>query len=417
MRSNNELIEKAKLAKKASYSLGTISTEDKDQALNLIAEELTKEKEFILFENEKDILQAKKDQISDALLDRLSLNEERLQAIADSIQLVTQLSDPIGEILEQWDRPNGLKLTKKRVPFGVIGMIYEARPNVTVDATVLSLKTGNAILLRGSSSAIHSNKALIKVIHQALKKSKIPKDSVHLIEDTSRETVEEMLKLNQYLDVLIPRGGASLIKMVVEKATVPVIETGEGNCHVYIDKEAQLSMAKDIVINAKTQRPSVCNAAETLLIHREWGKENLIALMDELKNKNVECRGCNKIISIVPDLKLALEEDYATEYLDYILAIKMVDSVEDAIEHIHQYGTKHSETIVTDDMRAAQLFLDKTDAAVVYHNASTRFTDGFEFGFGAEIGISTQKLHVRGPMGLPALTSFKYIVHGNGQIR
>ncbi|MFX0560241.1 glutamate-5-semialdehyde dehydrogenase [Tepidibacillus infernus] len=413
----NELMIKAKKAKEIVQSLGILSTATKNQALLMIADQLEKQSEYLIHENKRDIEEARSADVSQALLDRMILNEKRIHEMAEGLRLLVEIPDPIGEQIESWERPNGLQITKVTVPLGVIGMIYEARPNVTVDAAGLCLKTGNAVLLRGSSSVIHSNQAILKIIHEGLKQTGIPMEAIQLIEDTNRETVDQMLKLNEYLDVLIPRGGAQLIKTVVQNASVPVIETGAGNVHVYIDKDADLEMAKRITVNAKTQRPSVCNAAETLLVQKDWAKKYLVELLAELKAKNVELRGCETSLSIVPEIKKATEEDWETEYLDYIMAVKVVNDVEEAIAHINRYGTKHSETIVTNNTETAERFLQMVDAAAVYHNASTRFTDGFEFGFGAEIGISTQKLHARGPMGLKALTSYKYIVYGDGQIR
>lgn len=413
----SNLLTKLKKTKLASYKLSNVNTEVKNAALILIANELIEKSNYLILENEKDLKAGESSGLSDALLDRLLLTEERIKDMAMGLKLVAQLRDPIGEVLESWDRPNGLKMTKISVPLGVIGMIYEARPNVTVDAAGLALKTGNAVVLRGSSSAINSNKAIVEVIQGALKQTEIPADSVHLIEDTNHEAVEELLKMNQYLDVLIPRGGKKLIQYVVKNASVPVLETGAGNCHVYIDKDADLEMAVNITINSKTHRPSVCNAAETLLVQKDWAKSHLPLLIKELENKNVECRGCEETLTIIPHIEKATDEDWEIEYLDYILAIKIVEDFNEAINHINKYGTKHSEVIVTNNTETAQAFLQLVDAAAVYHNASSRFTDGFEFGFGAEIGISTQKLHARGPMGLPALTSYKYIVYGNGQIR
>lgn len=411
------LLTKLKKAKLASYKLSNITTDVKNAALILIANELIEKSNYLIAENEKDLKAGETSGLSDALLDRLLLSEGRINDMAAGLKLVAELRDPIGEVLESWDRPNGLKMTKISVPLGVIGMIYEARPNVTVDAAGLALKTGNAVVLRGSSSAINSNKAIVEVIQGALSQTEIPADSVQLIEDTNHEAVEELLKMNEYLDVLIPRGGKNLIQYVVKNASVPVLETGAGNCHVYIDQDADLEMAVNITINSKTDRPSVCNAAETLLVQKDWAKSHLPLLINELENNNVECRGCEETLTIIPHIKKATDEDWEIEYLDYILAIKIVEDFNEAINHINKYGTKHSEVIVTNNTETAQAFLQLVDAAAVYHNASSRFTDGFEFGFGAEIGISTQKLHARGPMGLPALTSYKYIVYGNGQIR
>lgn len=413
----NELIEKAKKAKEVTGSLGAASTIEKNDALKLISKALVSEINFILQENNKDIEVGKKNGLSDGILDRLRLTEDRIKDMAFALEQLTQLDDPIGEVTSETTRPNGLLLKKVRVPLGVIGMIYEARPNVTVDAASLCLKTGNAVILRGSSSAIHSNKALVHVIHQGLEKSSIPKEAIQLIEDTSRDTAEQMFKLNKYLDVLIPRGGATLIQSVIEKSTVSVIETGVGNCHVFIDETANKDMAIDIVVNAKTQRPSVCNACETVVVQEDWAKKHFTALVDALKVKDVELRGDQVAEQLDHRIAAAVEEDWGTEFLDLTLAVKIVKNVDEAIQHINQYGSKHTEAIISEVQNNVDKFFTYIDAAALYHNASTRFTDGFEFGFGAEIGISTQKLHARGPMGLEALTSSKYIVLGNGQIR
>lgn len=413
----NELINKAKKASRASKELAIKTTEEKNEALRQISKQLIKELAFILEENKKDLQVGKESGFSESLLDRLQLTEARVQDMAEALIELTELHDPVGEVVEAWERPNGIKINKVRVPLGVVGMIYEARPNVTVDASSLCLKTGNAVLLRGSSSAIHSNKAIVEVIQRALEQTTIPVDSIQLIEDTSRETASHMFKLNEYLDVLIPRGGANLIKTVVENASVPVLETGSGNCHVYIDETADKQMAISIAVNAKTQRPSVCNACETILVHESWAKDNLEQLLEELQSRGVKIHGDETIqqhgVAIIP----AAEEDWEKEYLDLEVAMKLVSSVEEAIDHINQYGTNHSEAIVTQNESNVEKFFSRVDAAALYHNASTRFTDGFEFGFGAEIGISTQKLHARGPMGLPSLTSTKYVIRGEGQIK
>ncbi|MFA8439520.1 glutamate-5-semialdehyde dehydrogenase [Pueribacillus sp. YX66] len=412
-----ELIEKAKKAKTASAFVSIASTEEKNHALKTIAEELIKNKDYIIEQNKLDLENGRQDGLSSALLDRLAINEVRLQGIADGLNEVAQLDDPIGEVMESWDRPNGLQIESVRVPIGVVGMIYEARPNVTVDAAGLCLKTSNAVILRGSSSAIESNKALVSIIHKALAKTSLPVDAVQLLEDTSRETAAKLFKLNEYLDVLIPRGGENLIRTVVNNATIPVLETGAGNCHVFIDESANKEMGIQIAINAKVQRPSVCNAIETLLVHKEWAKQHLIDLLKELEANGVELYGDDYVVSQHDGVKEATEEDWATEYLDLVLAVKTVENVEEAIAHINQYGTKHSEAIVTENSESVKRFFQSVDASSLYHNASTRFTDGFEFGFGAEIGISTQKLHARGPMGLKALTTNKYVIKGKGQIR
>lgn len=412
-----ELRTKAKKLKEVTQQLAVLTTEQKNEALQAIADELRNEKALILTENERDLTAGKENGLTKALLDRLALTEERIESMASAMEDLCKLDDPIGEVLEAWERPNGLSLKQVRVPLGVIGMIYEARPNVTIDAASLSIKTGNAVLLRGSSSAIYSNKVLVKLIHQALEKTDVPADAVQLLEDTSREMANEMFKLNDYLDVLIPRGGAGLIKSVVQNSSIPVLETGSGNCHVYIDQSAQKEMAIAIAVNAKTQRPSVCNAAETIIVQKDWAKAHLQELVARLQEKGVEIRGDEQSRQLVPELNVATEEDFAEEFLDLIVALKTVDNVEGAIEHIKTHGTKHSEAIISETAENVAKFFNYVDASTVYHNASTRFTDGFEFGFGAEIGISTQKLHARGPMGLKALTSTKYIVEGNGQIR
>lgn len=411
----NELIEKAKKLKKAGKTTAMLSTEEKNRALAKVAEALLLEKEWIIQENEKDIQQGRENGFSPSLLDRLLLTEERISQIVDGIHQLIDLEDPIGEIIEQWERPNGLRIQSVRVPLGVIGMVYEARPNVTVDAASLCLKAGNAVLLRGSSSALHSNKALVSIMRKALENSPIPADAVQLLEDTSRETASEMFKLNDYLDVLIPRGGAGLIQSVIQNATVPVLETGVGNCHVFIDESADKQMAIDIVLNAKTQRPSVCNAIETVLLHKNW--QHTEDLLTALQAKEVELRGDDTLSAAYSFVKQATEEDWHTEYLAPILAIKLVNGVKEAVSHIDEYGTKHSEAIITENEDHVQLFFQAVDAAALYHNASTRFTDGEQFGYGAEIGISTQKLHARGPMGLRAITTTKAIIRGTGQIR
>ncbi len=413
----NEVIEKGKRAKIASFTMNTKSTAEKNEALLAIADQLLLDKDGIIAENEKDLYDGKESGLSTATLDRIMLNEERITAMSDAIRLLVDLQDPVGEVLEDITKENGLHILKKRVPLGVIGMIYEARPNVTVDAATLSLKTGNAVLLRGSSSAKHSNIALVASIHRALEKTGLPKDAVLLIEDTSRETAKTLFTLNDYLDVLIPRGGKSLIDLVVREASVPVLETGAGNCHIFIDASANYDMASKIVLNAKMQRPSVCNAAESLLIHKDFFEANGEQLLAMLSDAGVKIYGDEKVCDVLPVALKATEEHYAEEFLELTISVKVVESVEDAILHINKYGTNHSEAIVTENAQHAEVFLNSVDAAAVYHNASTRFTDGFEFGYGAEIGISTQKLHARGPMGLPALTSTKYYVFGEGQIR
>ncbi|MCY8670707.1 glutamate-5-semialdehyde dehydrogenase [Bacillus haynesii] len=413
----SEVIEKAKKAKVAKEELVHQPTEKKNEALSFIAEALRFKQDEILAENEKDIVRGKEKGVSPALLDRLALTPERLNDMADAVMLLIKLEDPVGETLETIRKDNGLFIENVRVPLGVVGMIYEARPNVTVDAATLCLKTGNAVILRGSSSAINSNKALVRVIREALEQSALPQDAVQLIEDTGRETAKQLFTLNDGLDVLIPRGGKNLIDMVVRESTVPVLETGAGNCHIFIDESAKPDMAEQVVINAKTQRPSVCNAIETVLIHKDWAEEHTTALLQKLEEAGVEIRGDEVVCAMLPSAVPARETDWETEFLAPVVSIKTVAGIDEAIRHIRQYGTRHSEAILTENQENARFFLTSVDAAAVYHNASTRFTDGFEFGYGAEIGISTQKLHARGPMGLKALTSSKYIIKGNGQIR
>lgn len=418
MTNENEVVMKGKRAKIASYETNIKSTAEKNEALQSIANQLLVDIDFIIAENAKDITSGEQLGLTSSTLDRILLTKERIQAMSDAIVQLIDLPDPVGEVLEEITKDNGLHIVKKRVPLGVVGMIYEARPNVTVDAATLSLKTGNAVLLRGSSSAKYSNIALVASIHTALAAVNYPQDAVLLIEDTSRETAKTLFTLNDYLDVLIPRGGKSLIDLVVRESSVPVLETGAGNCHIYLDKFANVEMARSIVKNAKTQRLSVCNTAESLLIHQDFfdahGNEFLQYLSTDL---GIKIYGDEQVCANLQQALPATEEHYAEEFLALTLSVKVVDSVVDAIHHINRFGTNHSEAIITDDLQNAQIFLNSVDAAAVYHNASTRFTDGFEFGYGAEIGISTQKLHARGPMGLPALTSTKYIIEGNGQIR
>lgn len=413
----SEVVEKGKLAKAASYQMSGVTTDEKNQALELIADQLLVDQDDILVANQKDLKMGEENGLSKAVLDRIMLNETRIADMAEAIRLLTKLEDPVGEVLESTKTDHGLTIQKKRVPIGVIGMIYEARPNVTVDAATLSLKTGNAVILRGSSSAQYSNQQLIKTIHAALEKSALPVNAVQLIEDTSRETAKELFTLNEYLDVLIPRGGQNLIDTVVRESTVPVIETGAGNCHLFIDEDATVDMAVNIALNAKLQRPSVCNAIETLLIHENWFAQHGVSLLEQLHDRGVEIVADETVHESFPNSRLATEEDWYTEYLDLVLSVKTVSTVGEAIDHINQYGTKHSEAIVTNNDKHAKIFLQSVDASSVYHNASTRFTDGFEFGYGAEIGISTQKLHARGPMGLKALTSSKFVIEGTGQVR
>ncbi|MBQ6446820.1 glutamate-5-semialdehyde dehydrogenase [Cytobacillus oceanisediminis] len=412
-----EVYQKGKLAKKASYQLLNYTTDEKNEALLLISNQLIEEKDLIIKENKKDLQSGAENGLSTSILDRIMLDEKRIEDMASALKELVKLKDPVGEVVEEMEKENGLKIRKKTVPIGVMGMIYEARPNVTIDAASLALKTGNSIVLRGSSSAKHSNMALVNTIHRALDKSVLPRDAVQLIEDTSRETAKELFHLKEFLDVLIPRGGKGLIDTVVKEATVPVIETGAGNCHLFIDETADREMAFNISLNGKTQRPSVCNALETILIEKNWFDQYGLSLLEALHNNAVEIYGDNTVCSSFSFAKEATVEDWYTEYSALKISIKVVEDVIDAISHINTYGTKHSEAIITENKENAELFLSGVDAAAVYHNASTRFTDGFEFGYGAEIGISTQKLHARGPMGLNALTSVKYFIYGDGQVR
>lgn len=412
-----DLISIGKSAKAASYELMNMDSDLKSRALGTIADALINNTDEILKENEKDLEALLKISEKEHFYDRLKLTKERIEQMAEGVRQVDALSDPVGEVTEMVKRPNGLIIGRKRVPLGVIGIIYEARPNVTVDAAVLCLKTSNACILRGGSEAINSNKVLVKLMKEALLKVGAPVDAISLVSDTSREVASQMMRLNEYIDVLIPRGGAGLIKTVVNTATVPVIETGTGNCHIYVEESADINMAANIIENAKTTRVSVCNAAESLLIDESIAHVALPLIYEKLKAHNVEIFGCSKTCEILPDVKSATEEDYKTEYLDYKISVKVVKDTDEAIKHINTYSTKHSEAIITSNYEKSQKFLAQIDSAAVYVNASTRFTDGFEFGFGAEIGISTQKLHARGPLGLRELTTSKYIIYGNGQIR
>ncbi len=399
------------------YILQTLSTEQKNKALKVVADALKNNKEKLLAANAIDIQNGEANGMHPGLVDRLRLTDARIDAMAEGLLQIVELPDPIGECMEAFERPNGLHIEKKRVPMGVIGIIYESRPNVTADAFGLCFKTGNAVILKGGSDAIHSNMAITEVIREGLKQADITEDAIQLITDTDRQVTAQFMKMKEYVDVLIPRGGAGLIRAVVENSTIPVIETGTGNCHVYVDKDADIDMAVSIIMNAKTQRIGVCNACESLVMHKDVCESLLPALKVALDTKNVEVRGDERVRQVIAGCLEATETDYATEYLDYIISMKTVDSVEEAIAHINKYNTKHSECIITNDATCAEKFLNGVDAACVYVNASTRFTDGFEFGFGAEIGISTQKLHARGPMGLKELTSYKYEVRGTGQIR
>lgn len=411
------LLELATKARDVKYTVAALSTEDKNSAIMAVADALEANASDIISANAIDMKNGETKGLSQGLLDRLKLDESRIKGIADGLREIVKLDDPIGQITEEFERPNGLKIKKRLVPIGVVGVIYEARPNVTADVFGLCFKTGNAVILKGGSDALESNKAIVKVIKSALEKGGYPVDAITLIDDTSRETAKEMMRLNGYIDVLIPRGSAGLIKSVVENASIPVIETGSGNCHIYVDHDADIDMAIDIIVNAKTQRIGVCNAAESLVVHEDIAASLLPKLNKALREKGVQIFADAKAKALMEGSEDATEEDFAKEYLDYIISVKTVSSVEEAIEHINKYNTGHSEAIVTNDEKNADKFLDGIDAACVYVNASTRFTDGFEFGFGAEIGISTQKLHARGPMGLLALTSYKYTIFGNGQIR
>ena len=405
-------------ALEAKRKIATASTGEKNKVLEAIAQVLLENSDAILAENEKVIANARDNGISETMLDRLRLTKERIKGIADACMELVNLEDPVGEVLQGSVRPNGMRITKVRVPMGVIGIIYESRPNVTVDAGALCLKSGNAAILRGGKEAIHSNMILVNLMQRALETSGFAKETIQLVEDTSREVSTQMMQANGYIDVLIPRGGAGLIQAVVQNATVPVIETGTGNCHIYVDDSADLEMAVQITDNGKTQRPSVCNALETCLVHKDVADKFLPMLQKVFEKHQVEIRGCERTKAILGDsVVLATPQDYATEFLDYIMSIKVVDSIEEAIAHIRKYSTGHSECIITESYRHAEQFQKEIDSACVYVNCSTRFTDGGEFGLGAEIGISTQKLHVRGPMGLKELTTMKYLINGSGQIR
>ena len=405
-------------AVKAKFDAALISTEKKNSTLLKCADALIVNSASIIEANKKDIDRGVANGMSDALQDRLRLDEKRIQGIAEGLRQVAELPDPVGEILEEFDRPNGMHIRKVRVPMGVIGIIYESRPNVTADAFSLTFKAGSACILKGGSDSIDSNIEIVRILRNVLEEEGLNPDILQLIEDTDRKVTTGFMKMKQYVDVLIPRGGAGLIRAVVENSVIPVIETGTGNCHVYVDASADIDMAVNIIFNAKTQRISVCNACESLVVHSAIKDKLLPVLFDKLSEKNVEMRCDERSLDVLGDKAVkATEEDFGTEYLDYILSVKTVDSVEEAIDHINKYSTHHSETIVTEDKASADRFLERIDAACVYHNVSTRFTDGFEFGFGAEIGISTQKLHARGPMGLREITSYKFEITGNGQVR
>ena len=414
---NKMLLQLGINAKEAENTMRTITTDQKNQVLAAVADHLIASTDKLLEANAVDVANAKQNHMPEGLVDRLILSPERIEGMAEGLRQLVALEDPIGEVTGMKKRPNGLLIGQKRVPLGVVGIIYEARPNVTADAFGLCFKTGNVVILKGGSDAIHSNEAIVDCIRESLKACGITENAIQLIADTSRETAAEFMKMNEYVDVLIPRGGKGLIKAVVNQSTIPVIETGTGNCHIYVDESADLDMAVNIILNAKTQRVGVCNACESLLVHANVKEKLLPVLAQKLKEKHVEMRADKEAHELMPGSVDATEEDWGTEYLDYILSIKVVYSVDEAIAHINRYNTGHSEAIITNDYTNAQKFLDEVDAAAVYVNASTRFTDGFEFGYGAEIGISTQKLHARGPMGLLALTTTKYIIYGNGQIR
>ena len=406
-----------KNAKLASKVLSVASSDIKNKALECMAQALEDNSVMIIAENEKDIENGRANGLSEAMLDRLMLDSGRIEKIAAAIREIIALDDTVGKTLSGTTRPNGLHISKVSVPLGVIAVIYEARPNVTADAAALCLKSGNTVILRGGKEAINSNKAMAEVMRNAVAEAGLPADCIQLIGNTDRETAAELMKLNDYVDVLIPRGGKGLIQSVVKNSTVPVIRTGEGNCHVYVDKDADIDTATEIVFNAKASRVSVCNACETLLVHKDIAEFALIAIKTKLDEKNVEIIGDEKVQAILPDVTPATEEDWYNEYLDYKIAVKVVDDIDEAIAHIDTYSTDHSEAIVTENYSAAEKFVNEVNSSAVYVNASTRFTDGGEFGFGAEIGISNQKLHVRGPVGLPELTSYKYVIRGNGQVR
>ncbi|WP_010284754.1 glutamate-5-semialdehyde dehydrogenase [Bacillus timonensis] len=417
VKDNIDIRAQAREAKKAAKQVSVLSTEDKNRALYILAEHLEAGYGSILEANKLDLQKGQEAGYTPAFLDRLTLTKERVFDFAEGLRQVASLEDPTDKVISDWTLENGLQVKKVTVPLGVIGMIYEARPNVTVDATGLALKSGNAIVLKGGSSAIHTNWAIVEAIQYALEHTKIPKEAVQFIASTDREATKQLFTMKEYIDVLIPRGGASLIQTVVKNATVPVLETGVGNCHVYIDSKADVHKALPILVNAKTNRPAVCNAAETVLVHKDWVLEHKDALIETLQEHSITVHGDKQTTSIIPNAIPAGEEDWANEYLSLHIAMKIVDDVHEAIGHIEQYGTKHSEAIITENQDTAAVFMKLVDASAIYHNASTRFTDGGALGFGAEIGISTQKLHARGPMGLPALTTVKFLMTGNGQIR
>ncbi|QXE01647.1 glutamate-5-semialdehyde dehydrogenase [Terribacillus sp. DMT04] len=409
--------EQAISAKAAGKQLALLTTDERNEALLAVADQLAKDYEVILAANDKDMQAGEAKGFDAAFLDRLKLTRNRIEDFANGLKEVVDLDDPTGKVTSEWTLENGLQVSRITVPLGVIGMIYEARPNVTADATGLALKSGNSIVLKGGSSAIHTNKAIVEVIKRALEQTKVPAEAVQLIQSTNRKETAKLFTMKEHIDVLIPRGGASLIQAVVDSATVPVLETGVGNCHMYIDRSAEVEMALATFLNAKTDRPAVCNALETLIVHRDWLQAHKAEFVKALQDNGIQTHGDESAVQLLPDCKPATEEDWSNEYLSLDVAVKVVDSVEEAIKHIDQYGTKHSEAIISEDDEAVKVFMKTVDAAALYHNASTRFTDGHALGFGAEIGISTQKLHARGPMGLPALTTYKYVMTGNGQTR
>ncbi|MEI7998088.1 MAG: glutamate-5-semialdehyde dehydrogenase [Candidatus Omnitrophota bacterium] len=418
MNLSDHILKIAKAARRASYQMAMIGSSQKNKALVMMAKSLIANEAYLIKENVKDLAVARKENYSTALIDRLTLNSKRIKTMAEGLLETAKLKDPVGELLETIKRPNGLLIKKTRVPLGVVGIIYESRPNVTADCAALCLKSGNAAILKGGKEAIYSNKAIFKILKDELKKTKIPLDALQLIELTDRQAVHELLKLDQLVDVIVPRGGEELIRFVAENSKIPVIKHFKGVCHVYVSRKADLSMANKIVMNAKTQKPGVCNAMETLLVDKSVSKKFLPLMISDLQKAGCEIRGCEATRAIVKEgVKKATQDDWYAEYLDLILALKVVDGLTEAIDHINAFGSHHSDAIITKDKREAQGFLDAVDSACVYVNASTRFTDGFEFGFGAEVGISTDKLHVRGPMALVGLTSYKYKVYGNGQIR
>lgn len=413
----SEIIKVAKQSQKAARFLSGVTSQEKNNVIKAMAKALLKNSQRILAANKKDIQSAKKEKRNSAFIDRLTLSQSGIEKMSEDLLSVADLADPISEVIKTWQRPNGLVLSKVRVPLGVIGIIYESRPNVTSDCASLCLKTGNAVILRGGKESFYSNQAIYQAISEVLKKFNFPEGCISLIQTTDRQAVIEMLKLNDYIDLIIPRGGESLIRSVVENSKIPVIKHYKGICHTYIDKYADFAMAEEVAFNAKVQRPSTCNAMECLLVHSAIAGDFLPNMINRLQKANVEIRGCNRTVKLIPGVKLATNEDYATEYLDLILSVRIVSSLKQAVEHITKYGSKHSEAIITENLNNGMSFLKSVDAACVYFNASTRFTDGNQFGLGAEIGVSTDKLHARGPMGLEELTTYKYIIMGNGQIR